>query len=185
MATETNNYQLVKPELTDRYDLSVANGNLDKIDETLKKLDEKALIPGPQGERGPQGPKGENGKGLEILGLFGTLAELQLAYPTANPGDAYAVGTPVRNTIYIWDTEAAAWASLGQLQGPKGEAGPQGPPGSKGDQGEAGVNGVVLAADGCFSFQVSQDGYLEVVYPDENSAPDFSIDGEGYLNYTF
>jgi len=41
MATNTPNYGLVKPAQTDFYDINVQNGNMDKIDGTLKQLDEK------------------------------------------------------------------------------------------------------------------------------------------------
>ncbi len=90
------------------------------------------------GPVGPQGPKGEQGDGLKILGLYGTLAALQSAHPTGSAGDAYAVGTADANVIYVWDTDAGAWRSLGALQGPPG---PQGEKGDKGDTGETGPQG--------------------------------------------
>jgi hypothetical protein len=37
MATATSNYGLIKPKATDNYDIEVPNGNMDKIDDELKK----------------------------------------------------------------------------------------------------------------------------------------------------
>lgn len=37
MATETTNYGLIKPDLTDQIDVEQLNGNFDKIDEEIKK----------------------------------------------------------------------------------------------------------------------------------------------------
>ena len=36
MATNTTNYGLTKPAGTDKYDISVQNANMDKIDEQMK-----------------------------------------------------------------------------------------------------------------------------------------------------
>lgn len=65
----------------------------------------------------PKGPRGEPGQGLQILGVYETLADLQAARPTGNPGDAYAVGTPENNTIYIWDIDRSAWVEFGSIGG--------------------------------------------------------------------
>lgn len=78
------------------------------------------------GPEGKQGPKGDQGDGLKILGLYGTLAALQSAHPTGSEGDAYAVGTPEDNEVYIWDVDAGAWKNLGALQGPTGPKGDDG-----------------------------------------------------------
>lgn len=40
MASETTNYQLVKPDPEEFYDVRVPNGNMDKIDTALKALSE-------------------------------------------------------------------------------------------------------------------------------------------------
>ncbi len=99
---------------------------------------------GPQGPQGPIGPKGESGNDFKILGMYGTLSALKAAHPTGNTGDAYAVGTSASNVIYLWDTQASAWVSLGALQGPqgpKGDTGPQGPKGDTGPQGPKGDTG--------------------------------------------
>lgn len=100
---------------------------------------------GPQGEQGPEGPAGKDGTSFTVKGLYGTLEALQLAHPTGSAGDAYAVGTAESNAIYIWDVDAGAWTSIGQMQGPPGEQGPQGeqgPPGPQGEQGETGPEGA-------------------------------------------
>lgn len=73
--------------------------------------------PGPQGEQGPQG------KGITVSGIYSTLDDLQAAHPTGNAGDAYAVGSPSDNVVYIWDTERLDWSNIGTLRGPVGPAG--------------------------------------------------------------
>ena len=100
---------------------------------------------GPQGEQGPQGPAGKDGTSFTVKGLYDSLEALQQAHPTGSAGDAYAVGTAESNAIYIWDVDAGAWTSIGQMQGPPGEQGPQGeqgPPGPQGEQGETGPEGA-------------------------------------------
>lgn len=81
---------------------------------------------GPQGEAGPQGPEGpigpagpqgiqgDTGAGLEILDRYDTLADLQAAHPTGNPGDAYMVG----DHLYIWSVSSSAWIDAGTLFSP-------------------------------------------------------------------
>lgn len=98
---------------------------------------------GPQGPEGPQGPKGDTGTGLDILGTYASLEELQGAVQSPSQGDMYNVGTIAPYTIYMWDTTdgAGAWESQGQLQGPRGEQGPQGDPGPQGIQGPQGKTG--------------------------------------------
>lgn len=99
---------------------------------------------GPQGPEGPRGPKGDTGTGLDILGTYASLEELQGAVQSPSQGDMYNVGTIAPYTIYMWDTTdgAGAWESQGQLQGPRGEQGPQGDPGPEGPQGPAGADGA-------------------------------------------
>ena len=98
---------------------------------------------GPQGPEGQQGPKGDTGTGLDILGTYASLEELQGAVQSPSQGDMYNVGTIAPYTIYMWDTTdgAGAWESQGQLQGPRGEQGPQGDPGPQGIQGPQGKTG--------------------------------------------
>ena len=98
---------------------------------------------GPQGPEGPQGPKGDTGTGLDILGTYASLGELQGAVQSPSQGDMYNVGTTAPYTIYMWDATdgAGAWESQGQLQGPRGEQGPKGDPGPQGEQGPRGEQG--------------------------------------------
>lgn len=79
------------------------------------------LVQGPRGTAGPQGAPGEQGppgEGLEILDTYPTLAALQAAHPTGNPGDAYLVGSGGNYTLYIWSTSSNAWVSGGSLTSP-------------------------------------------------------------------
>lgn len=79
------------------------------------------LVQGPRGAAGPQGAPGEQGpagEGLEILDVYPTLAALQAAHPTGNPGDAYLVGSGGNYTLYIWSTSTNAWADGGSLTSP-------------------------------------------------------------------
>jgi len=69
---------------------------------------------GPIGPEGPQGVQGETGAGLEILDRYATLADLQEAHPTGNPGDAYMVG----DHLYIWSVSTSAWVDAGTLSSP-------------------------------------------------------------------
>lgn len=91
--------------------------------------------PGADGPQGPQGPKGEpgapgkdgkdgaDGRSFTVLARYDTLEALQQSHPTGQPGDAYAVGTAVQNSIYIWNQEMGQWQEIGALQGPPGADG--------------------------------------------------------------
>ena len=68
-----------------------------------------------KGETGPQGPQGETGSGLQILDVYATLADLQSAHPTGQPGDAYQVGSAVNYILYIWSSSHSAWVQAGTL----------------------------------------------------------------------
>ena len=83
---------------------------------------------GPQGPQGPQGPKGDTGSGLEILGQYDTLGELQSGVPSPEIGDNYYVGTSQPYNIYTWtDVDGTPqWLDGGPLQGAKGDAGEDG-----------------------------------------------------------
>ena len=71
----------------------------------------------------PKGDKGDTGQGINILGEYATLADLEAAHPTGNPGNAYMVGTTNPKDLYIWDIVSMAWVNQGQLQGVKGDQG--------------------------------------------------------------
>lgn len=68
-----------------------------------------------KGETGPQGPQGETGSGLQILDVYPTLADLQSAHPTGEPGDAYQVGSAGNYILYIWSSSQSAWVQAGTL----------------------------------------------------------------------
>ena len=96
---------------------------------------------GPQGTMGIQGERGIEGRSFKVLGLYPTIGALQSAIPTGEAGDAYAIGTDVNNTIYIWDVNALSWVDIGPLEGPQGPQGVQGIQGIQGNTPFVGVNG--------------------------------------------
>ena len=93
---------------------------------------------GPQGPKGDKGDPGADGTSFTVLGLVSAVAGLPAA---GSPGDAWAVGTADSNSVYVWDTAAAAWTDLGPLKGPKGDKGEPGVQGPQGLPGEAGAQG--------------------------------------------
>lgn len=83
---------------------------------------------GATGDTGPQGPKGDTGSGFKVLGYYdtaGALDEAKLA--TAQPGDAYGVGTAKPYDIYILNGTTGKFINNGPLQGAKGDKGDAGP----------------------------------------------------------
>lgn len=95
----------------------------------------------------PKGDKGDTGQGINILGEYDTLSDLETAHPTGYAGNAYMVGTTNPKDLYIWDVDNSEWANQGQLQGVKGDTGATGPQGPQGPQGETGATGAAgLAA---------------------------------------
>lgn len=98
---------------------------------------------GATGDTGPQGPKGDTGSGFKVLGYYdtaGALDEAKLA--TAQPGDAYGVGTAKPYDIYILNGTTGKFINNGPLQGAKGDKGDAGAQGPKGDQGARGPAGA-------------------------------------------
>lgn len=96
--------------------------------------------PGPKGDQGEPGPKGADGTGVNILGSYATVAELQAAHPTGLAGQAYLVV----GDLYVWSGTTNAWENVGNIRGPQGLQGVQGiqgNPGVKGDKGDPGVKG--------------------------------------------
>ena len=89
-------------------------------------------------------PAGEPGTGMEIKGVYASVAALTAAVASPVQGDMYAIGTGEPYTIYMWDaTEGASgWISLGEIRGAKGDTGAQGPKGDTGAQGPKGDDGV-------------------------------------------
>lgn len=62
--------------------------------------------------------KGTDGTGIEILGSYETMADLQTAHPTGSAGQAYMVGTD----LVVWDAGTSAWKNVGRIQGANGES---------------------------------------------------------------
>nr|DAO81204.1 MAG TPA: tail fiber protein [Caudoviricetes sp.] len=103
---------------------------------------------GEQGVQGEQGPRGETGKGLTVLSYYASKAALDAAQKaTAQPGDAYGVGTAEPYDIYIFDGITGEFVNNGPLQGAKGETGERGPQGIQGPKGDPGKDGA-KGADG-------------------------------------
>lgn len=67
--------------------------------------------------------------------------------------------------------------------GQKGDTGPQGPQGIQGPKGDRGIDGVAVAADGQYAFNVNQNGHLILSYTGTD-APDFAINSDGHLVLT-
>ena len=65
-------------------------------------------------------------------------------------------------------------------QGVQGERGPEGPAGPQGPEGPRGIDGVAVATDGAYAFNVDEDGNL-VLYYTGQTAPDFEILEDGML----
>lgn len=95
-----------------------------------------------KGEQGVKGDKGDSGDSYTVLGLYGTLLELEAAHPTGSAGQAWFVGTADDNVVYQWDVDKFKWVNVGPLKGPKGDTGAQGPQGVQGIQGEKGDTGA-------------------------------------------
>ena len=93
---------------------------------------------GPQGPRGNQGPQGPQGLGVELLGHYPTLADLEAAVPNPNPGDTYLITDS--GDLYTFGVDDQ-WADVGHVQGPEGPTGAEGPQGPQGKQGKQGPVG--------------------------------------------
>ena len=106
---------------------------------------------GPAGATGPRGPQGTQGPKGDI-GPAGLQGEQG---PAGIQGPAGATGEP----------------------GPQGPVGPQGP---QGPQGERGIDGVAVAADGQYAFNVNADGHLVISYTGD-TPPNFRINEDGHL----
>ena len=103
--------------------------------------DQLEQLRGPKGERGEAGADGTS---FTVLGMYATYAALIAAHPTADAGDAYAVGTSESNVVYVWDADKGEWTNLGALKGPKGDPGSAGANGSNGVSVTHSWSGTVL-----------------------------------------
>lgn len=70
--------------------------------------------------------KGADGTGVNILGSYNSLEELEAAHPTGDVGDAYLIN----GNMYVWNVEQNSWENVGNIQGPQGI---QGLPGKDGE----------------------------------------------------
>ena len=69
-----------------------------------------------------KGQKGDTGSGLNIKGIYASLAALQEAVPSPLPGDMYNIGESAPYRVYMYDANLG-WTDIGQIQGPTGPAG--------------------------------------------------------------
>ncbi len=77
----------------------------------------KQGIPGPEGKEGPRGPRGDTGRGLDILGYYDTIEDLEAAQTSPEAGEAYGVGTEAPYDIYVFDGVTNTWKNNGPLSG--------------------------------------------------------------------
>ena len=89
-------------------------------------------------------PEGKSGNDFVVLGIINSVSKLNTDHPVGEAGQAYAVGTPESNQIYIWDTDTQAWKNMGSLQGPAGQKGKDGKTAFEGAT-EAGYAGTSAA----------------------------------------
>lgn len=87
-------------------------------------VDDITIVQGLTGPVGPIGPQGNPTPALHVLGLYATLGDLETAHSVGSAGQAYAVGTSLDNTIYVWDVALNDWVDLGGITGATGAAGP-------------------------------------------------------------
>ena len=69
-----------------------------------------------------KGQKGDTGNGLNIKGIYASLAALQEAVPSPLAGDMYNIGESAPDRVYMYDANLG-WTDIGQIQGPTGPAG--------------------------------------------------------------
>lgn len=100
-------------------------------------------VPTIKGDKGDKGNTGDTGTGLDILGTYVTLTDLQAAVPSPAQGDMYNVGLAAPYNIYMWDetTLPGEWVDQGVLQGPAGRDGAPGTNGQDGTDGQDGAPG--------------------------------------------
>jgi hypothetical protein len=96
---------------------------------------------GAQGVQGAQGTDGADGTGVNILGAYGSEADLAAAHPSGNVGDAYLIG----GDLYVWSATSQIWENVGNIKGPQGDPGAQGPKGDPGPQGPKGDTGSITS----------------------------------------
>ena len=135
---------------------SLPYGSLPTVDKTvdptyhLVNLD-FGVVEGPEGPQGPRGIQGQRGP-AGVQGSQGPAGESGIPGPQGQQGP----------------------------MGAQGEIGPEGPQGPAGPQGERGINGVAVAVDGQYAFNVDENGHLIISYTGD-TAPRFRIGSDGHL----
>lgn len=70
------------------------------------------------------------------------------------------------------------------VRGPQGIQGVRGEKGEKGDKGDTGPSGVTVSNDGFYTLYVDAEGYLRVVYNNDDATNNFVYDEDsGLLKY--
>ena len=103
------------------------------------------------------------------------IENMEVRANTLEAGSAAAVRKEVINGVVR--------LTYGIPQGKQGETGPTGADGKQGPPGPPGINGVAVAADGQYAFNVNADGHLILSYTGD-TAPNMRINGEGHLILT-
>ena len=96
------------------------------------------------GPTGPTGPTGAQGTGVNILGSYASLGNLQSAHPTGATADAYLIN----GNLYVWTPNTSTWENVGTIQGPQGNTGSTGTLGSTGLTGNTGPTGADSTVSG-------------------------------------
>ena len=134
---------------------------------------------GSVGPTGPTGPKGADGTGVNILGDYDNLEELQQAHPTGNPGDAYLI----QGNLYVWSATTTEWKNVGTIQGPVGPTGATGQTGATGPTGPTGATGAVGPTGSTGA--VGPTGVIGITGPAENDQPIMNITfANGIITFT-
>ena len=118
--------------LSNDYTLTFTYGSPDGTYTLTKKVTISLSIQGKDGE------KGADGTGVNILGSYNSLQELQQAHPTGSIGDAYLI----QGNMYVWSDETKTWENVGNIQGPAGKDGNDGKDGKDGINGTNGKDGT-------------------------------------------
>ena len=102
------------------------------------------------------------------------------AGPTGPTGSAGATGDtgPQGDTGAAGPTGPTGDTGPAGPTGATGDTGPAGPTGATGDTGDTGPQGPTI-----FGFSINESDHLILTYPD--TAPDFAVDGNGHLIYTY
>ena len=128
----------------------------------------------PQGAKGEKGDKGDQG----IKGDTGEKGDTG-AVPAFRIGTVQTGAPGTDASATITGPVTAPTLNLKIPRGAVGDTGPQGPQGEQGEQGEPGMNGVAVATEGAYAFNI-EDGHLVLYYTGE-TAPDFEINDNGHL----